>query len=333
MNRSFHILCSQSILIGLWRCVLCDHLIWAFIFVFVQSGAISLQNFLFINLFLISTGALSSRILSCTSEILCGTVLFSISPSSLIHSDCIPVGRQKVFILQPENRRGDCIEPYKEGLIKVLVESKALEFGSFKLKSGRMSPYFINMARALGTGEFATQTAQAYTEEIHQTLEHDFDYIHGPAYKGIPLAALVSAQLYDQYSVNKRWGYDRKEIKAYGDLTEKVIVGDLRDNDTVLMIDDVITTGGTKIENWEKLTAFKKNLTCKGILIAVDREEKEESGEPVSQYLQEKGFNLFSIMKITEIFSYLYKNPVNGRVYVDEKIRKAFDAYFAEYGG
>lgn len=241
--------------------------------------------------------------------------------------------RPKVYISEPEHRRGDCIESYKEKLIKVLVESRALEFGSFKLKSGRMSPYFINMARALSTGEFSTRTAQAYVEEIHQTLQHDFDYIHGPAYKGIPLAALVSAHLYDRYDVNKRWGYDRKEIKAYGDLTEKVIVGDLRDNDTVLMIDDVITTGGTKIENWEKLTAFKENLTCMGILIAVDREEKEESGEPVTQYLKEKGFTLFSIVKITEVFSFLYENPVKGRVYVDEKIQKAFDTYFAEYGG
>jgi len=243
------------------------------------------------------------------------------------------MGHQNLFIFRPSYTSGDCIKRHKEELIKVLVESKALEFGQFKLKSGRISPYFINMARALSTGEFAVKTSHAYGEEIHQELENDFDYIHGPAYKGIPLAALVSAHMYSQYSINKRWGYDRKEVKAYGDLTEKSIVGDLRDNDCVLMIDDVITTGGTKIENWEKLTAAKKGLTLKGIFIAVDRQEKEESGEPVSQFLRDQGFSLFSILTIIEVFSYLYETPVEGKVYVDEKTQKAFETYFAEYGG
>jgi len=212
------------------------------------------------------------------------------------------------------------------------VESKALEFGSFTLKSGRISPYFINMGRALKTGEFAARTSQAYVEKIHSKLQN-FDYIHGPAYKGIPLAALVSCHLYSLYNVNKRWGYDRKEEKMYGDLTEKAIVGDLHDNDCVLIIDDVITTGKTKVDNWEKLTAFKKGLTCKGILVAVDRQEKEKSGEPVSAFLKSKGFNLFSIVKITEVISYLHETPVNGRIHVDSRIMEAFDDYFAQYGG
>lgn len=236
-----------------------------------------------------------------------------------------------LFICQWVSTCGDCIN-YKEELIHLLVESKALEFGSFTLKSGRISPYFINMGKALNTGGYALKTSQAYVKEAHLGLHDDFDYIHGPAYKGIPLAALISAYLYSLYTIDKRWGYDRKEEKAYGDLTEKVIVGDLRDGDRVLMVDDVITTGGTKIENWEKLTALKKDLTCKGILVAVDRLEKEKSGEPVSQVLEEKGFILFSIVKITEVFEYLHKNPVNGKIYVNDEIMEAFNDYFAQYG-
>ena len=216
-------------------------------------------------------------------------------------------------------------------MIELLVESKALEFGSFTLKSGRVSPYFINMARALNTGEFATRTSKAYVKKIYLEIVDDFDYIHGPAYKGIPLAALISSYLYRTYGINKRWGYDRKEEKGYGDLAEKAIVGDLRDNDCVLMIDDVITTGKTKVENWEKLTSFRKNLKPKGILIAVDRQEKEE-GESVSEFLKGKGFTLFSIVTITEVFTYLHETPVNGQRYVDEKMKKAFDDYFSVYG-
>ena len=223
------------------------------------------------------------------------------------------------------------IERYKEELIELLIESKALELGTFTLKSGRVSPYFINMGRALSNGEFATKTAKAYVKEIYMKLQ-DIDYIHGPAYKGIPLAALASATLFRMHGINMRWGYDRKEEKGYGDLSEKAIVGDLRDGDRVLMVDDVITTGQTKVENWEKLTAARKNLTCKGILVAVDRQEKEESGESVSTYLQEKGFNLFSILKITEVFPYLQKNPVQGKIHADDKIMKSFEEYFAQYG-
>jgi orotate phosphoribosyltransferase len=211
------------------------------------------------------------------------------------------------------------------------VESKALEFGTFKLKSGRMSPYFINMGRALSTGEFAARTAQSYVEEI-SALDCDFDYLHGPAYKGIPLAALVASYLYTTRNLNKRWGYDRKQEKTYGDLAEKTIVGDLRDGDSVLIIDDVITTGETKIENWEKLTDFRKGLIPKGILIAVDRQEKEQSGESVSQFLKKKGFTLYSILTITEIISYLEIHPINGKMCVDENITRAFKEYFASYG-
>jgi orotate phosphoribosyltransferase len=217
-------------------------------------------------------------------------------------------------------------------LIEVLVESGALEFGSFTLKSGRISPYFINMARALSTGEFASRTSKAYVEEIHSQVEGDFDYIHGPAYKGIPLAALVSCNLYTRYNTNIRWGFDRKEEKAYGDLTEKTIVGDLRDGDRVLVIDDVITTGKTKIDNWKKLTALRKNLHPEGIIIAVDREEKEKSGESVAQFLKREGFDLFSILKITDIFSYLHENLINGKRYVDDTMLETFTQYLSTYG-
>ena len=86
-------------------------------------------------------------------------------------------------------------------------------------------------------------------EEIVATIGVDFDYIHGPAYAGIPLASLTAAQLWNSYHIDKRWSYDRREKKRYGDETEGSIVDDLRDGGVVLIEDDVVTTGRMKIED------------------------------------------------------------------------------------
>lgn len=225
------------------------------------------------------------------------------------------------------------LKKYQEDFLIHLINSEALKFGTFKLKSGRISPYFINIAIAMNSGNKASNTANSYASEIVKgQVGVDFDYIHGPAYKGIPLSVMISSKLWDVYSVDKRWGYDRKEIKEYGDRTEKDIIGDIRDGDTVLIVDDVITTGKTKIDNWEMLLSCQKNLQPKGILVAVDRQEIDESGRPTSEILQEEGLPVYSILTISNVFEYLFGRSINGKTYVDEKMKKCFDDYFKKYG-
>lgn len=225
------------------------------------------------------------------------------------------------------------MKKYQEDFLIHLIRSEALKFGTFKLKSGRISPYFINIAKAMNTGSKASMTANSYASEIvNGHIGVDFDYIHGPAYKGIPLSVMISSKLWDVYSLEKRWGYDRKEIKEYGDNTEKELIGDIRDGDTVLIVDDVITTGKTKIDNWKTLSFFKKDLKPKGILVAVDRQEIDESGRPTSEILEEEGLPVYSILKISDVFEYLFEISINGKTYVDEEIKKCFDDYFKKYG-
>lgn len=220
-----------------------------------------------------------------------------------------------------------------------LLESDAVKFGEFRLKSGRVSPYFVNIAVAINTGKRASKTADAYVAEIIDgAVGTDFDYIHGPAYKGIPLSVLIAEKLWGRSrqdaggsEIDLRWGYDRKEEKRYGDPSETRIVGDLRDGDSVLIVDDVVVTGKTKIDNWAKLTDYR-DLSPKGILVAVDRQEVDEAGNDTTEMLTEAGLTVYPILKITEIFDYLLNRSVGGVVYVDDRIQAAFYEYFGRYG-
>lgn len=218
------------------------------------------------------------------------------------------------------------MKKYQKDFILHLVRSGAIKFGDFELKSGRISPYYINLALAMNSGHKASETARAFAAAIVDKLGTDFDYIYGPAYKGIPITSLIAVKLWGLYGVDKRWGYDRKETKEYGDEQEKLIVGDVRTGDVVLMVDDVITTGMTKVDSWDKL-AYKK-VKPKGILIAVDRQELSKEDNSL---LKEKGLNIYSILKITDIYNYLLDKEIDGTVYIDSKVKKSFNEYFVKY--
>ncbi|TFH42266.1 MAG: hypothetical protein E4G94_06565 [ANME-2 cluster archaeon] len=73
-------------------------------------------------------------------------------------------------------------------------------------------------------------------------------------------------------------------------------------------------------------------MKCKGILVAVDRQEKDEDGNITNEILKNEGLPVFSILKITEIFKYLSKEPIDGRILVDRQIKESFNEYFQKYG-
>jgi len=214
------------------------------------------------------------------------------------------------------------LQSYKKEFIHHLFETGAIKFGEFKLKSGRISPYFINMGLAMKDGEGCSKVGTIYAQAIWDNLGDNFDYIHGPAYKGIPLASLVAEKLWEQYRVNKRWGYDRKESKNYGDTAEKLIVGNLQDADRVLIVDDVITTGKTKVDNWQRLSTLKKILPV-GIFIAVDRQELTRD---CLNMLMQHGLKIFKIVEIRQVFEYLLSKKL-----ITEEIFSQFDKYIKQF--
>ena len=79
------------------------------------------------------------------------------------------------------------MENYKTEFINFMVECQVLKFGSFTLKSGRKSPFFMN-AGAYVTGSQLMRLGRFYAQAIHENFGDDFDVLFGPAYKGIPLA-------------------------------------------------------------------------------------------------------------------------------------------------
>ena len=206
----------------------------------------------------------------------------------------------------------------------------------FILKSGRPSPYFVNLG-ALTDGESLAAVKWAFASYVvllmEQGLLKDFDYVFGPSYKGISLATLTCEGLNELYGMDKRYMYDRKEEKDYGDLSaDKVIVGAgyFKQGQRILIVDDTITTGTTKVESIEKLKLLG-NHEVVGFIIAVDRQEKMGDTENIEengavQYLEEElGLKVFSIQNIQKIYG-LIKDSL------DEDMRRLWVDYYSMYG-
>jgi len=227
------------------------------------------------------------------------------------------------------------MEDWKKGLIELLVRKKGLLFGEFKLKSGRISPYFFNLANVISDGEGLSKIAEAYGYGLQRMIGFEnFDYIYGPAYKGIPLAAAIAQILYFKWGINKRWGYDRKEAKEYGVKQEKWLIGQLKDGDRIVIVDDVATTGKTKIDAVNKIKNYsgKRNLIFAGVLILLDRKEKSDEGTYSINTLREHGLRVYALLDAPEVFEYLKTTDVNGRKVIDNEQYRRFLEYHKKYG-
>jgi orotate phosphoribosyltransferase len=159
------------------------------------------------------------------------------------------------------------MKSYQKDFVDFMLEIGALKFGEFTLKSGRISPYFFN-AGAFNTGEHLSRLGKFYAQAIQES-NLEFDVLFGPAYKGIPLATATAMALNDNFNQNVPYSFNRKEAKTHGEGGD-IVVHPLTGN--ILIIDDVITAG-TAIR--EAMDIIKANgATAKGVIVAVDRQEK-----------------------------------------------------------
>lgn len=156
---------------------------------------------------------------------------------------------------------------YRSEFLSLAIERQVLRFGDFTLKSGRRSPYFFN-AGLFDSGEALSRLGKYYAQTIVSSGV-SFDVLFGPAYKGIPLAAVTAAALWDQHGMDAPYAFNRKEAKQHGEGGN--IVGAPLEG-RVLVIDDVITAGTAIRESVDLIASAGAEMA--GVVIALDRQEK-----------------------------------------------------------
>ena len=213
---------------------------------------------------------------------------------------------------------------YKEKFIKFMVEGGILRFGEFTLKSGRLSPYFINTGN-YKTGSQISKLGEFYAECIMDN-EIKGDAIFGPAYKGIPLAIATGIILNNKFGVDMNYCFDRKEVKDHGE--GGMIIGyQFGDNDTLIFVDDVITSGKALRESMEKIKGMC-SAKVTDMVISVDRMEIGKGGKKsaVQEVQDEFGIKVHSVVTMDDIISAIEKGVVEGKEHLDamKKYRETY---------
>ncbi len=187
---------------------------------------------------------------------------------------------------------------FRHEFIRFVVATKVLNFGEFKTKAGRLSPYFFD-AGLFFDGQSLKQLAQFYAKAILAAGVR-FDMLFGPAYKGIPLVAAVAIALADA-GRNVRYSFNRKEEKDHGE--GGLIVGAPLAG-RVLIIDDVISAG-TSVRQSVDIIKAAHAVPC-GVAIALDRMERGASELSAVQEVERYyGMPVISIARLDDVVAYL----------------------------
>ena len=222
------------------------------------------------------------------------------------------------------------MEQYKKEFIEFMVDCNVLKFGEFTLKSGRKSPFFMN-AGAYVTGSQLKKLGQYYATAIHDNYGTDFDVLFGPAYKGIPLAVATTMAFSELYGRDIRYCSNRKEVKDHGDVG--ILLGSsLNDGDRVVIIEDV-TTSGKSIEETFPILKEQANVDVVGLMVSLNRQERGKTQQNALAEIREiYGIETGAIVTMEEVVEHLYNRTYNGRVLIDDAMKKAIDTYYAQYG-
>jgi orotate phosphoribosyltransferase len=184
---------------------------------------------------------------------------------------------------------------YKKEFIELALELGVLRFGEFELKSGRISPYFFN-AGLFNTGYAAAKLGRFYASAIAES-KIEFDMLFGPAYKGIPLAALAAASLAEHHDIDVPYAYNRKEAKDHGE-GGNIVGGPLKGR--IMIIDDVITAGTAMREAHQLVSATDAEVA--GLVISLDREEKGQGDLSAVQEVETSlGIPVVSIVSLEDL--------------------------------
>ena len=192
---------------------------------------------------------------------------------------------QEKFLEQNASRRIAPGASFESSLLDGLLNAGCVKFGQFTLKSGLQSPIYLDLRQLVSFPPLLAQAAAAYLPILKNLA---FDRLAALPYAAIPIGSAISLQ------GNWPMIYPRKEIKAYG--TKAEIEGVFIPGETVVVIDDLATTGESKFEAIEKLT--QAGIKVKDIVVLIDR----QSG--ADEALQKAGFRLHAVFKLTKMMDY-----------------------------
>ncbi|WP_288604732.1 orotate phosphoribosyltransferase [uncultured Treponema sp.] len=226
------------------------------------------------------------------------------------------------------------MEQYKKDFIDFMVECNVLKFGSFTLKSGRKSPFFMN-AGAYTTGNQLARLGEFYAKAIHDNFGDNFDVLFGPAYKGIPLAVATAIAYHNLYGKEIKYCSDRKEEKDHGADKGSLLGYKIQDGDRVVIIEDVTTSGKSIEETYPKIKAQETTsggIKIVGEIVSLNRMEKApDSTKAALDVITEKyGFPARAIVSMADVVEFLYTN--GDKKIITDEIKKEIDAYYSEWG-
>jgi orotate phosphoribosyltransferase len=189
--------------------------------------------------------------------------------------------------------------PYQSEFIELCMELGVLKFGSFRLKSGRDSPYFFN-AGLFNTGAAIAAVGRAYAAALSAAVV-PFDMLFGPAYKGIPLVTVTAAALAQNANRSVPFAFNRKEAKDHGE-GGNIVGSPLRGR--VLIVDDVITAGTAIRESIDIIKAA--GAIPAGVLLALDRQERGGGERSAVQEVREQyAIPVISVISLGELLHHM----------------------------
>lgn len=196
---------------------------------------------------------------------------------------------------------------YKKEFIEFAIEQGVLNFGEFKLKSGRISPYFFN-AGEFKTGAALKRLGDYYAEALVDSGVH-VDCLFGPAYKGIPLVSATAVALTAKFDINLPYVFNRKEAKDHGE--GGMLVGAPLEGEVVI-VDDVITAGTAIREVMEIIDVSA--ATAVGVMVAIDRQERGKGEMSAIQEVErDYRVEVISVVNLDDIVQYLEEEGAHER--------------------
>jgi len=183
-------------------------------------------------------------------------------------------------------------ETVKVEICKILNKIGALQFGAFKLTSGRISPYYIDLRIVPSFPAAFQKICDFYVDFIRKEIEStNFERIAGIPVAGIPFASIIA------YQLKKPFLYIRKGVRLHG--RQRRIEGILAPGDRILLVDDLVTTG-ISLRNAAKAIRAEGGVVMNAVVLL----DREEGGE---EKLEKNGIKLYAMLNVSDIAEKLYE--------------------------